>query len=53
MKVKDLIEKLSAYDEDDTVELECTYDGGFATAGGNITDIYESSGCITICCDEC
>lgn len=53
MKVKDLIEKLKTYDEDSTIELLCTYDCGCATAGGDVTDIYESDGHVTIYCDEC
>ena len=53
MKVKELIEKLKTYDEDSTIELLCTYDCGYATAGGNVMDISESDGRVTICCDEC
>ena len=53
MKVKELIEKLKTYDEDSTIELLCTYDCGYATAGGDVTDICESDGHVTICCDEC
>lgn len=53
MKVKELIEKLKTYDEDSTIELLCTYDCGYATAGGNVTGISESDGRVTLCCDEC
>lgn len=53
MKIKELIEKLKTFDENAEVILECTYDYGFGTAGGNVTDIYEFDGCVNICCDEC
>lgn len=53
MKVKELIEQLKTYDADSTIELECTYDCGYGTVGGNVTEIYESDNCVVICCDEC
>lgn len=53
MKVKELIERLKHYEENSTVMLECTYDLGYGTAGGNITEINEISGCVTLYCDEC
>jgi hypothetical protein len=41
MKVKELIEQLKTYDADSIIELECTYDCGYGTVGGNVTDIYD------------
>lgn len=52
MKVKELIEKLKTYDEDSTIELECTF-YGHKVAGGDATDISESDGRVTICCEAC
>ena len=52
MKVKDLIEKLKTYDEDSIIELECIF-YGHKVAGGDATDISESDGRVTICCEAC
>ncbi len=53
MKVKELIDELSKYDEDKEVWITCTYDMGGGTAGGTIIQVFEDRDFIELYNDEC
>lgn len=53
MTIKELIERLQEYDENKPVEISCTFDCGYGTAGGSIIQIIDNGSYIDLFNDEC
>lgn len=53
MTVGELIDKLQKFTPDTPVEISCTFDCGFGTAGGSIIQIIDRDSYIELYNDEC